>query len=524
MLSNEKIIKDLKKHEEVDIPELRSQLETMTKYNEHKLPTKKYLGHDIEYIISCFGDSITAGDFNEPIISNRYPHVLERLISENGYIKENKIIGVPITQEGSTKVLSDTTYQDGIFTLTSVNSNNPRFLGEEIALSDDSNYLVEFELDTRNMGSGNCNLRIGYSTGGGMLAEDDMSEKFTEINQSIKISAYLDMVAWKNIYPSTSKITFGLKLNQANVGESVIVKNMVVYKTNVISNNAFPKKYASVGLSMVNKKIKLTATTTEKKPRFATEFRDITEDMKTKSYVLRADITKTIFREEDVFETRLWLNNNNSFLVDMFKGVEINKDGRCFVDFYFNMKDLLKKYPTANKLCYGARLSSKNGDSSIIINSLEIIETTNYIGVYNDGVSGDTTVNGLARLQTVLDKKPNICFVAFGTNDIRNGISLEEYLNNIKSIITSLKSINCEPIIATLPPLGTNQTNHDKVESWNNEIKYFAVKNGCRVWDRYWHFEDGDLKYIVDDRHPGTIGYRVLGETSFGIVIGELNN
>ncbi|MBP1991524.1 SGNH/GDSL hydrolase family protein [Paenibacillus eucommiae] len=37
--------------------------------------------------------------------------------------------------------------------------------------------------------------------------------------------------------------------------------------------------------------------------------------------------------------------------------------------------------------------------------------------IHNEGVAGNTSAQGLARLQTVLERKADICIVAFGMND-----------------------------------------------------------------------------------------------------------
>ena len=76
------------------------------------------------------------------------------------------------------------------------------------------------------------------------------------------------------------------------------------------------------------------------------------------------------------------------------------------------------------------------------------------IRVINAGVGGNFSGDGLKRMQAdVLDKKPDFCCVMFGTNDVTNSRkgaqALEEYKQNLRQIVTTLREANIETALMT---------------------------------------------------------------------------
>jgi acyl-CoA thioesterase I len=62
--------------------------------------------------------------------------------------------------------------------------------------------------------------------------------------------------------------------------------------------------------------------------------------------------------------------------------------------------------------------------------------------VFNAGVSGDTTANGLARLAFVLDglpRRPDLVIIGLGGNDLLRGIQPEQTRNNLDAILRLLQ-------------------------------------------------------------------------------------
>ncbi len=74
--------------------------------------------------------------------------------------------------------------------------------------------------------------------------------------------------------------------------------------------------------------------------------------------------------------------------------------------------------------------------------------------VVNEGVSGDTTSDGLNRLNEVLAAKPRVVIVEFGGNDGLRGLPIETTRANLEQIILALRKAGIRQLIAgmTLPP------------------------------------------------------------------------
>jgi acyl-CoA thioesterase-1 len=74
--------------------------------------------------------------------------------------------------------------------------------------------------------------------------------------------------------------------------------------------------------------------------------------------------------------------------------------------------------------------------------------------VVNLGVSGNTTIDGVSRVNEVLAHKPRLTIVEFGGNDGLRGLPIETTRANLEQIIQTLQSAGSKIILAgmTLPP------------------------------------------------------------------------
>ena len=74
--------------------------------------------------------------------------------------------------------------------------------------------------------------------------------------------------------------------------------------------------------------------------------------------------------------------------------------------------------------------------------------------VVNAGISGNTTKDGLDRIQLVLARHPQLAVVEFGGNDGLRGLPLEQTQANLSSIIDQLQKSGAKVVLAgiTLPP------------------------------------------------------------------------
>lgn len=73
--------------------------------------------------------------------------------------------------------------------------------------------------------------------------------------------------------------------------------------------------------------------------------------------------------------------------------------------------------------------------------------------VVNEGISGDTTSGGVARVDGVLGHKPEIVILELGANDGLRGIPVAQTRENLDQILTQLKASGAKVLLAgiTLP-------------------------------------------------------------------------
>jgi len=74
--------------------------------------------------------------------------------------------------------------------------------------------------------------------------------------------------------------------------------------------------------------------------------------------------------------------------------------------------------------------------------------------VVNEGISGNTTKDGVDRLASVIAKKPAVVVLEFGGNDGLRGLKTQTTKTNLATMITALKKSGAKVLIAgmTLPP------------------------------------------------------------------------
>lgn len=70
------------------------------------------------------------------------------------------------------------------------------------------------------------------------------------------------------------------------------------------------------------------------------------------------------------------------------------------------------------------------------------------VKVLNFGVSGDTTLDALNRVQAVIDEKPNIVILTIGANDGLRRQDLKQMKSNMSAIISKLKENNIIVILS----------------------------------------------------------------------------
>ncbi len=109
-------------------------------------------------------------------------------------------------------------------------------------------------------------------------------------------------------------------------------------------------------------------------------------------------------------------------------------------------------------ICFGDSLTAGYGTDlgqSYPDDLQRLLDSQHYpYHVLNDGISGNTTKDGLDRLPRVIAHHPAIVVVEFGGNDGLRGLPIEQTQANLSSMIDQLQKSGAQVVLAgiTLPP------------------------------------------------------------------------
>lgn len=151
------------------------------------------------------------------------------------------------------------------------------------------------------------------------------------------------------------------------------------------------------------------------------------------------------------------------------------------------------------------------------------------IPVINAGVSGDTTTQGLVRVNDdVLSKNPQIVIIELGANDLFQGISLSTTQNNLQSIIDMIKNGNrkiylarfySHSMVRTMFAL-LQITGYDEqtvlINQYDAMFDTLAKSNDIELIDDIW--AGISEIHMSDNMHPNAKGYEIMANNYFSIL------
>lgn len=126
--------------------------------------------------------------------------------------------------------------------------------------------------------------------------------------------------------------------------------------------------------------------------------------------------------------------------------------------------------------------------------------------VINKGVSGDTTHDGLRRLQTdVLNLNPEVVIVTLGGNDMLQKLSRDQSNENLKTIISQIQDKGAMVVLTEVrAPAFINSYGPD-YKAVAKETKSLFVPNIISGIST-------NIKLRSDQIHPNAEGYKLLAE------------
>lgn len=137
--------------------------------------------------------------------------------------------------------------------------------------------------------------------------------------------------------------------------------------------------------------------------------------------------------------------------------------------------------------------------------------------VDNQGVSGDTTTDGLARIDNVISAKPSLVVLEFGGNDGLRGIPVNSTRENLEEMIVRLKQAKIPIVLLgiTLPP----NYGPDYVKSFTAIFAELAKKYHLPIFPfLLLHVYQYPEMMQPDGIHPNAAGNRVVAEDVFRLI------
>ncbi len=126
--------------------------------------------------------------------------------------------------------------------------------------------------------------------------------------------------------------------------------------------------------------------------------------------------------------------------------------------------------------------------------------------VINAGVSGDTSADGLARIEdAVLNKNPKLVIIELGANDFLRRIPVEKTLANIDAIVQKVQARGAMAVILAVEFSPVNDYYYRGYKKIAQKRKALAVPNIMKGI-----LFDPQLK--VDSIHPNTEGHQLIAE------------
>ena len=137
--------------------------------------------------------------------------------------------------------------------------------------------------------------------------------------------------------------------------------------------------------------------------------------------------------------------------------------------------------------------------------------------VVNAGIGGNTTSDGLGRVQSVIDQNPRLVILELGANDGLRGQPISPVRQNLQNLIERLQASDTEVILAGMhipPNYGPEYS-----EQFHQMYVDLAKKYHLTLIPFFLESVAGHPELNLEDGiHPTAQGYRVVARTVFDAI------
>lgn len=128
--------------------------------------------------------------------------------------------------------------------------------------------------------------------------------------------------------------------------------------------------------------------------------------------------------------------------------------------------------------------------------------------IINLGISGNTSAQGLARIDEVVARDPGTVIVLLGGNDYLQRIPRDQVFSNLRAIIVRLQAQGA--VVVLLGVRGGVLT-----DTFETEFKALAKETGSVYVSDVLDGLVGNMTYMSDAVHPNDAGYAQIAERVF---------
>ncbi|WDP91169.1 MAG: arylesterase [Desulfobacter sp.] len=140
------------------------------------------------------------------------------------------------------------------------------------------------------------------------------------------------------------------------------------------------------------------------------------------------------------------------------------------------------------------------------------------IEVINSGISGNTTADGLARLQEdVLDYQPDVVLITLGGNDLKNRVAKDRARANLIAIIRGIQDAGAMVVLGGLDIPLYGRGFSDMYAAVARETGAVLIPN---IFDGIF----GNRRLMSDPIHPNDKGYEIMAGYFYRALLPYLNS
>ena len=195
-----------------------------------------------------------------------------------------------------------------------------------------------------------------------------------------------------------------------------------------------------------------------------------------------------------------------------------------FLLFIISLNTLAAKQITimlyGDSLMAGYGLNQNENLSSALAAKFNLKETA--VLIINASVSGNTTSNGLARLDWSLGESPNIVILCLGANDMLRGIDPKYIKENLNTMISKINESGSKVILAGMrSPKSMGGIYQQRFDQMYRDI---AEKHDLTFMPFLLEGIALEKKYLQNDyKHPNALGIQVMANNLYPYILESMN-